>query len=318
MFCTLLLALLIAPSFSSAANVKWEGLTVQKGQTGKITAVKATSMLVERSTGSFTKPIKKGEVHRVFGTTKKSGANYYNLGSGKFVKVSANVKFKAIPASAVQALGVKYTIKDYKLHDWIRHEAKVAQVSGLINKKHEDSINKQLRSGRTFVLDGIKGVEESLYYDFNNDYAAYYEHFSTYLGTMSSDKVLYNSNNYFAVESTIYCGWCTSTGYAWQYATYNLLTGKKVQLKEYVKTTAQKKKLRSTLIAEAKKRGVSANDFEMLYNYFGVNDYNHLPYESTFYVKDDKLYFMFYIYSNKENPSRIFLPVSISALKNAK
>lgn len=315
--CAILFALFVAPSFSQA-SVTWDGSTIKKGQIGKITVVQPTKMTVERSTGSFDKTIKKGETYRVYSIDKKTNGKVYNLGGGKYVKVSNAVKYKAIPAKTIQALGVNYTIKDYKLHDWIVHEAKVAQVSGLIDKKHEDSINKQLRSGRTYVVDGLKQVEASLEYDFNNNYNDFYEHYSQYLGAMSSDRVLTNEHNYFAVESTIYCGWCTSARFAWEYKTYNLLTGKKVKLSDFVKTTAQKKKLRSILIAEAKKRGISAEEFETFYNYFGVSDYNHLPYESTFYVKDQKLYFMFYIYAESDASKRLFLPVSISTLQKAK
>ncbi|MER1999240.1 MAG: hypothetical protein ABS882_05650 [Lysinibacillus sp.] len=314
---TFICALFIMPIFSEA-SVTWDGSTIEKGQIGKITVVQPTKMTVVRSTGSFQKNIKKGETYRVFSIDKKKSGNVYNLGGGKSVKVSKAVKYKAIPAKTRQALGVKYTIKNYKLHDWILHEAKVAQVSGLINKKHEDSINRQLRSGRMYVINGLKQVEESLEYDFNNDFSTFYDHYSKHLGTMSSDRILSNKHNYFSVESTIYCGSCTSARFAWTYASYNLLTGKKAKLSDFVKTTAQKKKLRSILIAEAKKRGISANDLEVYYNYYGVSDYRNLPYESAFYVKDQKLYFMFYIYAESDASKRIFLPVSISTLQKAK
>lgn len=307
-----IVALCVAPSLTEA-KVIWDGAEIVKGQVGKLIFNKDVKIYKKNADNTFTSlVVKKGQSYRVYSVNKESVGIVYGMSGGYRVQQTNLVSYKAIPAATIQALGVPYTIKNVELDTWMKHDVRIAQVSGLLNKANEDRINLLLRQGINYAMEDINGIEEYLY-----EFMEEGRDFTEMYATKWIDRVVGNESNLFSVESTYYSGTTVVLDTAFAYNTYNLLTGKKVELEEFVNTPAKKKKLRELIIKEATSQGISLDQLEMYYYYPGVYDFNKLPYH--FYIQDNQFYFMFYSYAEQRDyETRIYIPVSMQAIQNVK
>lgn len=92
------LASLLSPTSSKAAEVKWDGAQVVKGQAGKMTFTKDVKVYKKNTDGSFSSlTVKRNNYFRVYDIEKYDNKIFYWMSSGYRVQATDLVVFKEVP-----------------------------------------------------------------------------------------------------------------------------------------------------------------------------------------------------------------------------
>ncbi|MBA2877202.1 uncharacterized protein YkwD [Anoxybacillus kamchatkensis] len=82
-------------------DVWWEGAKLQKGQIGKVTVLKDTSIVTFKNKKTvFTRKAKRGNVYNVYAIYAK----YFHIGNNQYIKNDANIRYKAVPKEKLALL----------------------------------------------------------------------------------------------------------------------------------------------------------------------------------------------------------------------
>jgi len=100
-----LLSILVGTAVQAEAsctnNVWWEGTKLQKGQIGKVTVLKNTSIVTFKNKKTVVvRKAKRGNVYKVYAIDGK----YFHIGNNQYIKNDANIRYKAVPKEKLALL----------------------------------------------------------------------------------------------------------------------------------------------------------------------------------------------------------------------
>ncbi|MDQ0242610.1 hypothetical protein J2S09_000146 [Bacillus fengqiuensis] len=220
----------------SPKKVMWGANELVKGQIGRIVFLKDVKLYKRDTSGpSFHRVAKKGSLWRVYEIKNINGISVYNLGGNVFVSQSNLSAYEKAPSDKIQALGVKVNYIESKIPG--RFETVTyAQISGMFNKNLEKELN------TLFLNLGNEAKKEQLAVHELDEQDLAPDHRYTYY--MFAGPMSYNFNNKLSIriaESKVING--SEVISREETYTLDLITGKRLQLKDILTTNEQIEKV---------------------------------------------------------------------------
>ncbi|GAB1810794.1 DUF3298 and DUF4163 domain-containing protein [Priestia megaterium] len=244
------------PHTQAEAKVMWGNQELVKGQIGRVTVLKDTSLYnIKNNKLVAAKKVSKGQVYRVYSYSGKYGG-IYGVGKALYAQKSSSIKYERAPSEKIQALGITVTKKS------LASNISYPQASGLFNKGFEASFNRKfLNIAKETQQENIelKKMEKE---DRANGWAPspYYQNMK-YAVQYNQDNILSISVTYDAYTGGVH-------GMAWvDTYNYDLLKAKQLSLKNIITNQSQltkvNKYIREQMIARNKKGAQFwVNDFK--------------------------------------------------------
>ncbi|MCM3772354.1 MULTISPECIES: DUF3298 and DUF4163 domain-containing protein [Priestia] len=245
----LLFAVLFSPlvPYSKAeAKVMWGDQELVKGQIGRVTMLKDTSLYnIKNNKLAAAKKVSKGQIYRVYSYSGKYGG-IYGVSKGLYAQKSSSIKYERAPSDKIQALGITVTKKS------LASNISYPEASGLFNKPFEASFNRKFLNIAKETQQANKELKEQEKKDRENGWAT-----GPYFQNMKYS-VPYNQDNILSISVTNdkYSG--GAHGMTWiNTYNYNLLKAKQLSLKDVITDQKQlgkvNKYIREQMIARNKK-----------------------------------------------------------------
>jgi len=236
----------LVPYTDAEAKVMWGDQELVKGQIGRVTILKNTSLYnIKNNKLVAAKKVSKGQIYRVYSYSGKYGGIYGVL-KDLYAQKSSSIKYERAPSDKIQALGITVTKKS------LASNISYPEASGLFNKPFEASFNRKFLNIAKETQQANKELKEQEKKDRENGWSPgpYYQDMKYY--------VPYNQDNILSISVTndAYSG--GAHGMTWiDTYNYNLLTDKQLSLKDVITNQKQlgkvNKYIREQMIARNKK-----------------------------------------------------------------
>ena len=275
------IALSVGQTEHADAKVIWDGAEVTAGQTGKLSFNKATKIYKKNADGTFTSMVApKGAFYRVYGAQTSSVGLVYNMSGGYRVNATNLVTYKDIPVAVQKQVGLKATMKTQFSEKIGDDEANIqyVQLSGLANGQLERTINQYQQkqaAAEVYAYEEAKRDRDANAKENPNYNPPIYSYYTSELE--------YNSKGYVSISmnSETYFGGAHGNR-STNMVHYNVLTAKQVNLTEFAKTAAQRKKLNDFVRNKMQYENTHTAD-----GMFWLNEYDGVPVTQPFYIKED-------------------------------
>jgi hypothetical protein len=246
----------LVPHTDAEAKVMWGNQELVKGQIGRVTILKNTSLYNIKNNKLVTaKKVSKGQIYRVYSYSGKYGG-IYGVSKDLYAQKSSSIKYERAPSDKIQALGITVTKKS------LASNISYPQASGLFNKPFEASFNRKFLNLAKETQQANKELKEQEKEDRENGWSPgpYYQNMKY--------SVPYNQDNILSISITYdeYSG--GAHGNAWiDTYNYDLLKAKQLSLKGIIKNQTQlgkvNKYIRDQMIVRNKKgAGFEVKDFK--------------------------------------------------------
>ncbi|HWO96291.1 MAG TPA: hypothetical protein VNM45_08150 [Bacillus sp. (in: firmicutes)] len=227
----------------SPQKVMWGANELVKGQIGRIVFLKDVKLYKRDANGpSFHRVAKKGSLWRVYEIKNINGISVYNLGGNVFVSQSNLSAYEKAPSEKIQALGVKVNIVESRIPGEVLGRDKTvsyAQFSGMLNKNLEKTLNSHFLNLANEAKKEQLAVAELEAQDPLTEHR--YE-YNMYAGPV------YNFNNKLSISVSEYkIVNDTGTTIRDENYTLDLMTGKRLQVKDILTTKEQIEKVNKYL-----------------------------------------------------------------------
>ncbi|MEH7683891.1 hypothetical protein [Priestia megaterium] len=127
----------LVPHTDAEAKVMWGNQELVKGQIGRVTILKNTSLYNIKNNKLVTaKKVSKGQIYRVYSYSGKYGG-IYGVSKDLYAQKSSSIKYERAPSDTIQALGITVTKKS------LANNISYPEASGLFNKPFEASFNRK-------------------------------------------------------------------------------------------------------------------------------------------------------------------------------
>ncbi|MEO2222715.1 DUF3298 and DUF4163 domain-containing protein [Priestia megaterium] len=222
----------LLPHTQAEAKVMWGDQELVKGQIGRVTVLKDTSLYnIKNNKLVAAKKVSKGQVYRVYSYSGKYGG-IYGVGKALYAQKSSSIKYERAPSEKIQALGITVTKKS------LASNISYPQASGLFNKGFEASFNRKfLNIAKETQQENIelKKMEKE---DRADGWAP-----SPYYQNMKY-AVQYNQDNILSISMTYDAYSGGAHGMAWvDTYNYDLLKAKQLTLKNVITNQSQLNKV---------------------------------------------------------------------------
>jgi hypothetical protein len=236
----------LVPHTEAEAKVMWENQELVKGQIGRATILKNTSLYnIKNNKLATAKKVSKGQTYRVYSYSGKYGG-IYGVSKDLYAQKSSSIKYERAPSDKIQALGITVTKKS------LASNISYPQAFGLFNKAFEASFNRKFLNIAKQTQQANKELKEQEKKDRENGWVT-----GSYFQNMKYS-VPYNQDNILSISVTYdeYSG--GAHGNAWiDTYNYNLLKAKQLSLKDVITNQKQlgkvNKNIREQMIARNKK-----------------------------------------------------------------
>lgn len=246
----------LVPHTQAEAKVMWGNQELAKGQIGRVTILKNTSLYnIKNNTLVAAKKVSKGQIYRVYSYSGKYGG-IYGVSKDLYAQKSSSIKYERAPSDKIQAFGITVIKKS------LASNISYPQASGLFNKPFEASFNRKFLNLAKETQQANKELKEQEKEDRENGWSPgpYYQNMKY--------SVPYNQDNILSISITYdeYSG--GAHGNAWiDTYNYDLLKAKQLSLKDVIKNQTQlgkvNKYIRDQMIVRNKKgAGFEVKDFK--------------------------------------------------------
>ncbi|WP_377558829.1 DUF3298 and DUF4163 domain-containing protein [Priestia sp. YIM B13489] len=236
----------LVPHTDAEAKVMWGDQELVKGQIGRVTILKNTSLYnIKNNKLVAAKKVSKGQIYRAYSYSGKYGG-IYGVSKDLYAQKSSSIKYERAPSDKIQALGITVTKKS------LANNISYPEASGLFNKPFEASFNRKFLNIAKETQQANKELKEQEKKDRENGWSPgpYYQNMKY--------SVPYNQDNILSISVTNdqYSG--GAHGMTWiDTYNYNLLTAKQLSLKDVITNQKQlgkvNKYIREQMIARNKK-----------------------------------------------------------------
>ncbi|MEJ9307201.1 DUF3298 and DUF4163 domain-containing protein [Priestia megaterium] len=236
----------LVPHTDAEAKVMWGNQELVKGQIGRVTILKNTSLYnIKNNKLVAAKKVLKGQIYRAYSYSGKYGG-IYGVSKDLYARKSSSIKYERAPSDKIQALGITVTKKS------LANNISYPEASGLFNKPFEASFNRKFLNIAKETQQANKELKEQEKKDRENGWSPgpYYQNMKY--------SVPYNQDNILSISVTNdqYSG--GAHGMTWiDTYNYNLLTAKQLSLKDIITNQKQlgkvNKYIREQMIARNKK-----------------------------------------------------------------
>ncbi|MEH7288293.1 hypothetical protein COD13_22785 [Priestia megaterium] len=246
----------LVPHTQAEAKVMWGNQELVKGQIGRGTILKNTSLYnIKNNKLVAAKKVSKGQIYRVYSYSGKYGG-IYGVSKDLYAQKSSSIKYERAPSHKIQAFGITVIKKS------LASNISYPQASGLFNKPFEASFNRKFLNLAKETQQANKELKEQEKEDRENGWSPgpYYQNMKY--------SVPYNQDNILSISITYdeYSG--GAHGNAWiDTYNYDLLKAKQLSLKDVIKNQTQlgkvNKYIRDQMIVRNKKgAGFEVKDFK--------------------------------------------------------
>ncbi|PFW74258.1 hypothetical protein COL23_18040 [Priestia aryabhattai] len=246
----------LVPHTQAEAKVMWGNQELVKGQKGRVTILKNTSLYnITNNKLVAAKKVSKGQIYRVYSYSGKYGG-IYGVSKDLYAQKSSSIKYERAPSDKIQAFGITVIKKS------LANNISYPQASGLFNKPFEASFNRKFLNLAKETQQANKELKEQEKEDRENGWSPgpYYQNMKY--------SVPYNQDNILSISITYdeYSG--GAHGNAWiDTYNYDLLKAKQLSLKDVIKNQTQlgkvNKYIRDQMIVRNKKgAGFEVKDFK--------------------------------------------------------